>query len=270
MVDLAFLQNKLQISPAGFGYADVGQWLQDVPHIELLAEIKPLFFEPLSKKELLAFVTLLKHRYIKDGPAYNLFQDHFEEYIKHNSLEDFYKGLYLYKDGSQCLDFSLLTQTLTKLIISTSSTIKTVVIPASKQLEALELSYLPELTDLQQIEQAKGLMYLAINKCSQLTDFNFIKKLKKLVWLDLSGNEQLTDLGFLLASSQIVFLQLLDTELLDNPKIIKQLSKLKHLKYLTISGKQAQITELREQLPNCVVNGISAVKNQLSLNNEDD
>ncbi|MFD1259508.1 leucine-rich repeat domain-containing protein [Entomomonas asaccharolytica] len=262
MVDLAFLQNKLQTAPAGFGYADVGQWLQDVPHIELLADIKPLFFEALSKKELLAFITLLKHRYIKDGPAYNLFQDHFEEYIKQNGLEDFYHGLYLYKDSSQCLDFTVLTKALTKLVISTSDTITTVIIPAGKQLEALELSYLAQLQHLQQIEQAKGLMYLAVNQCPQLTDFSFIKKLKKLVWLDLSGNQQLTDLSFLLASSQIVFLQLLDMELLDNPKVFKQLSKLKYLKYLTISGKQTQITELRKQLPNCVVNGISAINNQ--------
>lgn len=264
MLDLAFLQHKLQQAPAGFGHTDVGQWLQDIPHIQSLAEIKPIFSKDLSTKELFALVALLKHRYIKDGPAYNLFEDHFEAYTKHNKLEDFYQALYLYHDNSQQLDFSLLT-ILNKLIVSASPSVTTIKLATNSQLEALELSYLPQFETVQDIEQASQLSYLAINHCPKLEDFRFIKKLKKLLWLDLSGNSQLTELNFLLASSQLVFLQLLDTQLLDNPKTIKQLLKLKHLKYLTITGKQSQIAELRTQLPNCVVNGMSALKNKSTL-----
>lgn len=264
MLDLTFLQQKLQQAPAGFGHADVGQWLQDVPQLQSLAELKPLFTKDLSTKELFALVTLLKHRYIKDGPAYDLFADHFEAYAKNNILEDFYDGLYLYHDNSQLLDFSILTL-MKKLIVSASRSVTTIKLPNNSQLEALELSYLPHLENLQNIEQASQVRYLAINQCPKLEDFSFIKKLKKLLWLDLSGNSQLTELNFLLASSQIVFLQLLDTQLLDNPKTIKQLLKLKHLKYLTIAGKQSQLAELRAQLPNCVVNGMSALKNKPAL-----
>lgn len=265
MVDVAFLYSKLQAAPAGFGHGDVGQWLQDISHINRLVDIKSLFTKPLSKKELLALILLLKYRYIKDGPAYNLFDDHFEDYVKQHGLDNFYRDLYLYQDSSQILDFSSLMQTLSKLLVSASNIVNTIILPASKQLEALEISYLPALKSLQQIEQAKGLMYLTINHCPQLIDFSFIKQLKKLVWLDLSGNKQLVDLGFLLANSQIVILQLLDTQVLDNPKVIKQLSKLKHLKYLTVSGKQAQVAELREQLSRCVVNGMLPVASKLSL-----
>lgn len=262
---LTFFLNKLQQAPAGFNYNDVGQWLQDVPYIQQLSSIKPLFFEQLSKKELMALITLLKYRYIKEGPAYNLFDDSYQTAFQENNIADLYSSLSIYDDNSQLLDFSPLTKTLTKLIVSTCKGVEKIILPAGKQLEALEFSYLPELVEFGQLEQVKGLMYLAINKCSKIADFSFIKSFKKLICLELSGNGRLTHLTFLSASSQVVVLQLLDTQLLDDPKTVKQLLKLKHLKYLTISGKQQQIQQLREQLPNCVVNGISAYKTTLSL-----
>lgn len=264
-IDLSFLLSKLQEAPAGFGFSDVGHWLQDVPQIEMLAEIAPIFLKDLSKKQWLALVTLIKQKYLKEGPAYNLFDDHLAEYVKHNELADFYKALYLYGDVSSILDFTPLKKQLTKLVVSNCHQVTRIALPASKRLETLALAYLAKLTELVAIEKLKGLRYLAINSCHQLTDFNFIKQLKQLVWLDLSDNEQLTSLNFLMPSHQIVMLQLLNTTLLDDPKNIKRLVSLKHLRYLTVSGKQSQVARLRELLPCCVVNGMTAIVNVTPL-----
>lgn len=257
-MDLSFLKEKLQKAPAGFGPADLEVWLQEIPHIDTLKIIKPLLFDNLSTKQWLALMVLFRQRYIKDGPAYNLFDDHFEQAFNTEQVADYYTALSLYEDQSHCLNFSTLTR-LTKLLVSASRQVNCIELPLTKNLEALELSYLPLLEQIKGIECVTSLLYLTINHCPNLNDFSFIKKLKKLLWLDLSDNEQLSDLNFLMASSQIVILQLLGTHLLDNPKTVKQLLKLKHLRYLTIAGKQAQIAELREQLPDCVVNGISAI-----------
>lgn len=262
-MDLSFLKAKLDEAPAGFGPADLGVWLQEIPHIDSLITIRPLLFEKLSRKQWLALIVLFRQRYIKDGPAYNLFDDYFEKALSSEQVQDQYINLSLYEDKSQVLDFSGLAQ-LTKLVISASRQVNRLELPITKNIEAIELSYLPVLEKIQGIEKS-SLLYLTINHCSKLDDFSFIKTLKKLVWLDLSGNNQLTDLNFLLASSQIVILQLLDTNLLDNPKNIKSLLKLKYLRYLTISGKQSQVASLREQLPDCVVNGMFALNNPVSL-----
>ncbi|AZS50963.1 hypothetical protein DM558_09295 [Entomomonas moraniae] len=260
MMDLTFLKEKLQEAPAGFGPADLGVWLQEIPHIQTLTSMRPLLFENLSRKQWLAFIVLFRQRYIKDGPAYNLFDDHFEQALESDNVQDDYTALTLYEDQSHCLDLIALAQ-LTKLLISASRQLNIIKLPLTEKLEALELSYLPQLKTVQSIEETTSLLYLTINHCPMLSNFSFIKKLKKLLWLDLSGNEQITDLSFLMASSQVVILQLLDTHVLDNPKTVKQLLKLKHLRYLTIAGKQAQIASLREELPYCVVNGMSALNN---------
>lgn len=264
MIDLSFLKRKLEEAPAGFGPADLGVWLQEIPHMDTLNTIQPLLLEQLSRKQWLALIVLFRQRYIKDGPAYDLFDDHFEKALENKLVGDDYSTLALYEDQSQTLDFSQLTQ-LTKLLVSASRQVDTIVLPSTKKLEALELSYLPVLESVQGIEKVTSLRYLTINHCPSLMDFSFIKKLKKLLWLDLSGNQQLEDLSFLMASSQIVILQLLDTQLLDHPKVVKQLLKLKHLRYLTIAGKQAQVASLREQLPDCVVNGMSAINQSAKL-----
>lgn len=258
-MDIAFLLNKLEIAPAGFGFSDVAEWLQDVPQIETLTSIEKVFFEKLSKKQWLALLTLIKQRYIKDGPAYNLFDDYFEHYAKQNKLVDFYRTLYLCGDKSKVLDFTILKKQLVKLLINNCFQLTTLMLPKSKQLEAMELNYLPSFYKLDGIEQLKEIRFLAINKCPLLTDFSFIKKFNYLIWLDLSDNPQLVDINFLSPSHKIVMLQLLNTHLLDNPINIKQLAKLKYLRYLTISGHQQQIAQLREKLPYCVVNGMAAI-----------
>lgn len=264
-IDLTFLLNKLQQAPAGFGFSDVGLWLQDVPLIETLADIAPIFASNLNKKQWLALVTLIKQKYLKEGPAYNLFDDHLADYVKHNELVDFYQALYLYGDVSPVLDFSALNQQLTKLVVSNCQSVARILLPNSTTLEALALAYMPQLVELGAIEKLTGLRYLAVNRCQQLTDFSFIKSLKQLVWLDLSDNEQLTSLSFLLPSHPLVMLQLLNTQLLDDPNNIKRLVGLKQLRYLTVSGKQSQVAHLRELLPNCVVNGMTAAVNATPL-----
>lgn len=266
-MDLLFLKEKLHEAPAGFGPVDLGVWLQEIPHIETLTSIQPLLFETLTTKQWLALIVLFRQRYIKDGPAYNLFDDHFEQALESESVQDNYTALSLYEEQSHCLDLVTLTQ-LKKLLISASRQLNTIKLPLIKNLEALEISYLPQLKVVQGIEQTTSLLYLTINHCPMLSDFSFIKKLKNLLWLDLSGNQQITDLSFLIASSHVVILQLLDTDLLDNPKTVKQLLKLKHLRYLTIAGKQVQIAALREQLPDCVVNGMSAFNSLPKLSRE--
>lgn len=257
-MDLSFLKEKLHEAPAGFGPVDLGVWLQEIPHIETLTSIHPLLFETLTTKQWLALIVLFRQRYIKDGPAYNLFDDHFEQALGDECVQDTHSSLSLYEDQSRCLNLMTLTQ-LKKLLVSASRQLHTIDLPLNRKLEALELTYLPKLEVIHGIEKATSLLYLTINHCPMLSDFSFIKKLKKLLWLDLSGCHQLMDLSFLMTSSQVVILQLLDTNLLDDPNTVKQLLKLKHLRYLTITGRQAQVAKLREQLPNCVVNGMSAI-----------
>lgn len=258
MLTISFLQQKLAEAPAGFGFADIGAWLQDVPHIEHLANIKPLLANHLSTKEWLALLVLLKQRYINNGPADNLFDDHFEAFTAQNGVDDFYKQLAFYEDRSRLIDLTpcLLLQ---KLIISASRVLERIKLPPANQLEALTLSYFPQLTTLENIEALRGLMYLVINHCPQLASFDFIRSLAQVVYLDLSNNQQLTSLDCLPDESQVVILQLLATPVLDNPTTVVQLRKLKALRYLNIEGKQPQIAALRQQLPQCVVNGMTAI-----------
>lgn len=67
------------------------------------------------------------------------------------------------------------------------------------------------------------------------------------------------DINFLLPNQKVVILQLLDNNLLDNPKNIRKLTQLKYLRFLIVSGQQNKISLLREKLPHCVINGISAL-----------
>lgn len=260
MIDSAFLRDKLVDAPAGFGFADVGQWLQDVPHIDQLINIRPLFFASLSKKEWLALLLLLDKRYIKDGPASNLFDDHFEVFVEQNGLQDFYKALVFYEDHSEQIDLAC-CHALQKIVISASRQLKIIKLPLASKLEALALSYLPQLAEIENTASLQNLMYLAINHCAELKSFDFIRSLEELIYLDLSNNEQLINLDFLSDNSQVVILQLLGTSVLNHPHAIEQLKKLNHLKYLNIEGKQPQIADLRKQLPYCVINGMTAMDN---------
>lgn len=262
MSDIPFLQKKLAEAPAGFGFADIGQWLQDVPHIAQLASIKPLFFESLSTKAWLAFLVLLKQRYIQEGPASNLFDDHFEAFVEQNGLQDFYKRLAFYEDDSKQIDLSP-CHALQKIIISASRQLTNIKLPVVSQLEALSLSYLPLLSEVEHIEASQDLLYLVINHCPQLACFDFIRSLAQLVYLDLSNNEQLVALDFLPDDSQVVILQLLATPVLNHPNSLEHLKKLKYLKFLNIEGKQPEIATLRKELPHCVINGMTAFTNLL-------
>lgn len=156
-MDLTFLLNKLESAPAGFGFSDVTEWLKDVVHLSTLESIEDLFFEKLTKKQWLALLILIKQRYIKEGPAYNLFDDHLEQYIQLHGLEDFYETLFLYGDKSKNLDFSFFKKQLTKLSINACSNLTTITFSVNHKLEALNLSHLVHLVNLAGIERLKNL-----------------------------------------------------------------------------------------------------------------
>lgn len=249
---------KLKQAPAGFGFSDINIWLQDVPYIHHLAEIEPIFFEELSKKELLALMTLLNQRYAKEGPAHDLFNDCYQHYHSQQGIDDIYPELTIYQDTSTVLDTSALQQTLIKLTISSCMALEQIRLPVNSPLELLSLSYLPKLTHLDSLKQLPNLKYLLINHCPLVSTFDIINQLEQLLWLDLSNNDQLSSLAFLSPHSRIVILQLLNTKLLDHEEVWQQLASLPHLKCLTISGTQKQLQALRQHLPLCVINGMTA------------
>ena len=105
------------------------------------------------------------------------------------------------------------------------------------------------------IPENNNLKFFRLYKCNKLLDFSFLKRLNNVVCLYLGGNAHLKNLDSLSDNSKVVILNLSESKMIKDKSTIEKLKKLKYLKELGIAGTQKDLACLRQELPNCFVNG---------------
>ncbi|MBF7093305.1 hypothetical protein IUY40_17365 [Flavobacterium sp. ALJ2] len=258
---LAMLRN----APLGHGIDRTRAWLKDIPEIKSFTEIESVFLKrDLSFKETSALILLLQRKYIDSADEVSLSDCCYNSNIKYDKIFDIYNGLSIFGDTtSGILDFSRLDKKLLKVKICAVKKAHKIVLPINKSFEALDISYTPKLTHIDNIGQNAGMKSLSFDKCKGFLDFKFVEKLNNLRILGISGNENLPELDFLTEKSNISILHLVETNAMKLKNTIDNLSKLKKLRHLSITANPKELNILREKLPACAINNMPSLNELL-------
>jgi hypothetical protein len=265
------LLTMLRSAPLGAGVDRTRAWLEDIPEIQSFTEIESFFSsKELSSRERRALILLLQRKYIDSADEVGPLEGYYDSNVKYDKIFDIYNGLSIFGDtNSSILDFSRLDKKLLKVKVCAAKKAKRIVLPKNSAFEALDISYAPKLTHIDNVEHIKGMKSLTFDKCKAFLDFRFVQKLNNLHILGISGNENLPELDFLNEKSNISILHLVETNVMKLNNTIDNLSKLKKLKYLSINANQKELNELRERLPACAINNGASLneilKNKLSI-----
>ena len=246
----------LRSAPLDLGVDKIRAWLKDIPEIKSFAEIESVFLsKDLSSKEASALIMLLQRKYIDSADEVGSSDGYYNTSIKYDKIFDIYNGLSIFGDTtSSILDFSRLDKKLLKVKVCAVKKAHKIVLPKNIAFEALDISYAPKLTHIENIGRIVGMKSLSFDKCKGLLDFKFVGKLNNLHILGISGNENLPELDFFTEKSNISILHLVETNAIKLKNTIDNLSKLKKLKHLSITANPKELNQLREQLPACAIN----------------
>lgn len=261
-MDNEYLRTALRNAPLGAGIYNTRAWLKDIPEIQSFTEIESILLsKDLSSREVRALILLLQRKYIDSADGLDLLEVDYNMNIKYDKIFDIHNGLSIFGDTtSNILDFSRLDKKLLKVKVCVAKKARKIVLPKSAVFEALDISFAPRLTNIENIERIEGMKSLSFDKCKAFLDFKFLKKLNGLHVLRISGNENLPELDFITEKSNISILHLVETNAMKLKNTIDNLCKLKKLKYLNISTNEKELDLLRKQLPACAIN------NKASLN----
>lgn len=257
-----YLRSTLRNAPLGAGLYSTRAWLEGIPEIQSFTEIESAFLsKDLSSKEVMALMLLFQRKYIDSADELGLLEADYNMNIKYDKIFDIHNGLSVFGDAtSEILDFSRLDKKLLKIKVCAAKKARKIVLPKSITFEALDISYTPRLTHIENIERIEGMKSLSFDKCKAFLDFKFLQKLNNLHMLKISDNENLPEFDFITEKSNISILHLIETNAMKLKNTIDNLCKLKKLKYLNISANRKELDLLREQLPHCAIN------NKVSLN----
>lgn len=255
-MDKEYLLDKIRSKPLGIDESQ--NWLDSIPEIKSFIELEDFFDdENFSTQELSALIAIIYRRYIEGDDKGNLFDDNYENYVKHNTISDSFDGLCFFGDTSQILDLRALEKKLLKIKVGAARKVSKIILPLNDKFEALNISYTPKLTHIENIEKMVDLRVLSFDKCKRFLDFKFIERLNKLRFLGISGTSELPELDFLSEKSNISVLHLIDTNAMKLKNTIENLSKLKKLKRLSIKVNQKELRQVREHFSEYFINGFS-------------
>lgn len=257
-----YLRTALRSAPSEDCVYSTRAWLENVPEIQSFTEVESILLsKDLSSREVMALVLLLQRKYIDSADELGLLETDYNINIKYDKIFDIYNGLSIFGDAtSEILDFSHLDKKLLKVKVCVAKKARKIVLPKSSTFEALDISYTPKLTHIENIERIVAMKSLSFDKCKAFLDFKFLQNLNSLHILKISGNENLPELDFITEKSNISILHLVETNAMRLKNTVDNLCKLKKLKHLNISVNQQELDLLRKQLPACAIN------NRASLN----
>jgi len=230
-------------------------WLSQAPHLDKIVDFESVFFDnDFTRDDWRAFIRLLAQKYFTNK-SFNISfecEENVQDLISKQSDKLAVDSLVIDEDKSTSLDFTSLDKSLMKLEVLRCRKLESLTLSSS--VEGFICMHLQKLNKVF-IPENNNLKFFDLYKCNKVMDFSFLKRLNNVVSLYLGGNAHLKNLDFLSDDSKVVILHLSESKLIKDNSTIEKLKKLKYLKELGIAGTQKEWACLRQELPNCFVNG---------------
>jgi hypothetical protein len=230
-------------------------WLSKAPHLDKIADFESVFFDnDFTRDDWSAFGRLLVEKYFT-SKSFNISfecEENVQDLISKQSDKLAVDSLIIDEDKSTSLDFTKFDKSLMKLEVLRCRKLESLTLTSS--VEGIICIHLHKLNKVF-IPEDNNLKFFRLYKCNKLLDFSFLKRLDNVLSLSLSGNANLKNIDFLSDNSKVVILSLIESKLIKESSTIEKLKNLKYLKVLNIAGTQKELICLRQELPNCFVNG---------------